>query len=146
MTLGLCLQNPTYLPFYSLFYLGVAELSNIPLSMVDIQRTWPSVVPSSFVQNIANVSFALSFFALRIVMWTYLFLVFLLERFIGHSGFEHVAQSVHDKMFSDRMFSHDLSAIHVGLQDCEIHLKHGKQEKGGVRLLVCVCNNIVLLI
>ena len=71
VTLGLCLQNPTYLPFYSLFYLGVAELSNIPLSMVDIQRTWPSVVPSSFVQNIANVSFALSFFALRIVMWTY---------------------------------------------------------------------------
>jgi hypothetical protein len=50
-------------------------------------------------------------------------------------------------MFSDRMFSHDLSAIHVGLQDCEIHLEDGKQEKGGVRLLVCVCNNnIVLLI
>ena len=74
-------------------------------------------------------------------------LVFLLERFIGHSGFEHVAQSVHDKMFSDRMFSNDLSAIHVGLQDCEIHLEDGKQENGGVRLLVCVCNNnIVLLI
>lgn len=76
VTLGLCLFNPTYLPFYSLFYLGVAELSNIPLSMVDIQRTWPSLVPSSFVQNLANVSFALSFFVLRIVIWTYVSIFF----------------------------------------------------------------------
>ena len=68
-------------------------------------------------------------------------LVFLLERFVGHSVVEHIAQSVHDKMFSDRMFSHDLSAIHVGLQDCEIHFEDGQQEEEkGVRYFsLCVC-------
>jgi hypothetical protein len=69
--LGLCLFNPTYIPWYQVFYLGVAELSGIPLSVVDIQRTWPSVVPSKTFQNLANISFALAFFWFRIVMWTY---------------------------------------------------------------------------
>ena len=71
-------------------------------------------------------------------------LYILLERFFGNLVIKHFAQSIHDKMFSDRMFSHDLFAIHVGLQDLEIHLEDDEQKEGTVKCCARACLSVVV--
>ena len=60
-----------YGTYYVLFFLGVAELTNIPLGIVDIQRRFPSLVPIQVVRDLANAVFVFGFFALRIFVWMY---------------------------------------------------------------------------
>jgi len=69
--LSVLVLNP-YATYYVLFFLGVAELTNIPLGVVDLQRNFPSFVPSQKIQNAANATFAIGYGVLRIVVWTFM--------------------------------------------------------------------------
>ena len=61
-----------YLHFYGLFYFGVAELTNIPLTIVDIFKYYPDMKKHFPVVNeVARISFAVSFIILRLIIWPF---------------------------------------------------------------------------
>ena len=61
--------NP-YLQYYGLFYMGVAEFTNIPLTFVDVFKYLPEAAKKfSFLNEASRIIFALAFIALRLVYW-----------------------------------------------------------------------------
>lgn len=61
--------NP-YVHYYGLFFFGVAELTNIPLTFVDVFKYFPEMkVKFSMVNEVSRVVFALSFIILRLIIW-----------------------------------------------------------------------------
>ena len=62
-----------YAHYYAFFFVGVAELSNVPLTIVDACRSLPKLgemIPN--VNIIARVLFAISFFVIRVFWWPYI--------------------------------------------------------------------------
>ena len=61
-----------YLHFNGLFYFGIAELTNVPLTIVDIFKYFPDLAKRfSWLNELCRYSFAISFFILRIIVWPY---------------------------------------------------------------------------
>jgi len=59
-----------YLHFYGLFYFGIAELTNIPLTIVDVFKYFPDMAKSMPITNQINrISFAVTFIILRLIIW-----------------------------------------------------------------------------
>eukprot|EP00933_Yihiella_yeosuensis_P004957 TRINITY_DN109376_c0_g1_i1.p1 TRINITY_DN109376_c0_g1~~TRINITY_DN109376_c0_g1_i1.p1 ORF type:complete len:270 (-),score=40.48 TRINITY_DN109376_c0_g1_i1:190-999(-) len=74
-----------FMLYYGIFYIGMAELSSIPLTAMNLLRTaeegWSSGVRGSPLQmpglnNILRGSFAIAFLAVRVVYWIYVNLYF----------------------------------------------------------------------
>jgi hypothetical protein len=69
------LANFGYDPFgqyYALFYFGIAEVSSIPLTLMDGFKFVPALARNyPAVNNACKVSFALSFFLVRIFIWPF---------------------------------------------------------------------------
>jgi hypothetical protein len=63
--------NP-YVHYYALFFFGFAEMTNIPLTLVDIFKYFPDLKEKfSTINEICRISFALSFIVLRLIVWPY---------------------------------------------------------------------------
>ena len=61
-----------YAQYYALFYFGVAELSSIPLSLMDMLKHLPDLAAKyPAAQNAAKGSFAVAFFIIRIFWWPF---------------------------------------------------------------------------
>lgn len=61
-----------FIQFYSIFFGGIVELSNIPLTWIDVAKTVPSLkkaYPGMY--SGARICFALLFVLLRNIMWPY---------------------------------------------------------------------------
>jgi hypothetical protein len=85
--------NP-YVHYYALFFFGFAEITNIPLTMVDIFKYFPDLKEKFPTLNeLCRVSFALSFIVLRLIVWPYVSYTFwvgsinLLQSGEAHSSF-----------------------------------------------------------
>jgi hypothetical protein len=64
--------NP-YVHYYGLFFFGFAELTNVPLTMVDIFKYFPDLKEKMpIVNEICRVSFAISFIIVRLLIWPYI--------------------------------------------------------------------------
>ena len=62
-------KNP-YVHYYGLFFFGIAELTNIPLTFVDVFKYFPKLKAKfSVVNEISRVIFAVSFIILRLIVW-----------------------------------------------------------------------------
>lgn len=63
--------------YHALFFMGVVELTNFPLTFVDAAKAFPRLRDSMPVTNTAcRILFALSFFAIRILAWSVMSLDF----------------------------------------------------------------------
>lgn len=61
-----------YLHYYGLFFFGVAELTNVPLTIVDVFKYFPDLAKKlSILNEISRISFAASFIILRLIVWPY---------------------------------------------------------------------------
>ena len=61
-----------YLHYYGLFFFGVAELTNVPLTIVDVFKYFPDLAKKlSILNELSRVSFAVSFILLRLIVWPY---------------------------------------------------------------------------
>lgn len=61
--------NP-YVHYYGLFFFGIAELTNIPLTFVDVFKYFPKLKAKfSLVNEVSRVVFALSFIIIRLIIW-----------------------------------------------------------------------------
>lgn len=59
-----------YLHYMGLFYFGIAELTNVPLTVVDIFKYFPDLAKQYPILNdLCRYSFALSFIILRLIVW-----------------------------------------------------------------------------
>lgn len=59
-----------YGQYYALFYFGVAELTSIPLNLVDIFKYLPQLAETyPTVNSFAKGSFIIGFFVIRIIIW-----------------------------------------------------------------------------
>ena len=59
-----------YLHFYGLFYFGIAELTNIPLTVMDVFKYFKDMATANPTLNsITRTTFAISFIILRLVIW-----------------------------------------------------------------------------
>jgi hypothetical protein len=83
-----------YVHYYALFFFGFSELTNIPLTMVDIFKYFPELKDNmSIVNEVCRVTFAVSFIAIRIIMWPIVSYQFWLDSFdllqtgAAHSNF-----------------------------------------------------------
>lgn len=66
-----------YLHYKGLFYMGVAELTNVPLTIVDIFKYFPDMAKKySGLNEFSRISFALSFVLIRLLYWPYFSLDF----------------------------------------------------------------------
>lgn len=64
--------NP-YVHYYALFFFGFAEMTNIPLTLVDIFKYFPDLKEKYPTLNeICRISFAVSFIIIRLFVWPYI--------------------------------------------------------------------------
>lgn len=64
--------NP-YVHYYALFFFGFAEMTNIPLTLVDIFKYFPDLKEKYPTLNeICRISFAVSFIIIRLIIWPYI--------------------------------------------------------------------------
>lgn len=59
-----------YVHYYAFFFVGIAEITNIPLTLVDACRAFPtlrSMIPT--INTCGRLVFAISFFVIRIFWW-----------------------------------------------------------------------------
>ena len=59
-----------YLHYYGMFYFGIAELTNIPLTIMDVFKYfkhWADKYPT--LNSIIRTTFGVSFILLRLIMW-----------------------------------------------------------------------------
>lgn len=64
--------NP-YVHYYGLFFFGIAELTNVPLTFYDVFKYFPDLKAKySMVNEVSKVVFALSFIFLRLVIWPFI--------------------------------------------------------------------------
>jgi hypothetical protein len=70
-----CLAYFGLAPFaqcYALFYFGMAESSTIPLNAMNVFKILPGLAKKyPDVQNVVKISFSLSFFLVRIIVWPF---------------------------------------------------------------------------
>jgi hypothetical protein len=80
-TLAFFGTNP-YVHYYGLFFFGIAELTNVPLTFVDVFKYFPDMKAKySIVNEVSRVIFALSFIILRLIVWPVISLEFWRESF-----------------------------------------------------------------
>ena len=61
-----------YVHYYGLFFFGFAELTNIPLTIVDIFKYFPDLKAKfPALNDLCRVAFAVSFILLRLLLWPY---------------------------------------------------------------------------
>mmetsp|Transcript_22435 Transcript_22435/g.32719 ORF Transcript_22435/g.32719 Transcript_22435/m.32719 type:complete len:267 (+) Transcript_22435:90-890(+) len=62
-----------YVHYYGLFFFGFAELTNIPLTLVDMFKYFPDLKEKMPVLNeFCRITFAVSFIIVRLIMWPYI--------------------------------------------------------------------------
>jgi len=69
-----------YAHYYAFFFVGVAELTNVPLTLVDAGKAFPglrTMIPT--LNACTRIVFALSFFAIRLFWWPYISYQFWLQ-------------------------------------------------------------------
>jgi hypothetical protein len=67
---------PNFAHNYCLFFCGVCELTNLPLTFVDAFKHFPELRAYSTFNQLNRVSFAVSFIALRIIYWPFVCIKF----------------------------------------------------------------------
>jgi hypothetical protein len=61
-----------YIHYKALFFFGVAEFTNVPLTVVDVFKYFPDMAKKySFINEFSRYVFALSFVVLRLIIWPY---------------------------------------------------------------------------
>ncbi|CAM9953233.1 unnamed protein product [Ectocarpus sp. 6 AP-2014] len=64
------LMRDCYVHYYAMFFLGISEVSSVPLVFVDVFKFFPDVAASfEGVNNLLRISFALIFMVVRVVYW-----------------------------------------------------------------------------
>ena len=61
--------NGGYANLYCLFFVGVAETSSVPLTVVDAAKYFPELKKIGWLQMGAKLSFGLTFFLFRVAVW-----------------------------------------------------------------------------
>lgn len=57
---------------FAIYFYGIIELTNVPLTIVDIFKYFPHLAKAyPLVNDMARYSFAVSFFVLRLSLWPY---------------------------------------------------------------------------
>ncbi len=58
---------------YSLFFVGIVEFTNVPLTFVDIFKYFPDLKEKfSAVNEVSRIIFAIAFIIIRLIMWPYI--------------------------------------------------------------------------
>ena len=73
-----------FVNYYALFFIGIAETSNFPLSLMDIMKGLELEPVYPKLAAVVRYTFALSFYVLRVFIWpyaSYLFWIDALEKF-----------------------------------------------------------------
>lgn len=61
-----------YLHYAALYFMGLAELSNIPLTLIEVFESFPALAATfPLVYELSRYTFVVSFLLLRIVFWLY---------------------------------------------------------------------------
>jgi hypothetical protein len=83
-----------FVHYYAFFYIGVAEISTIPLSFVDLNKYFPELVHGYlWVVEGCKKLFALLFFACRVILWPIVSVSFWRDNWPSVTG----ESPVHDK-------------------------------------------------
>lgn len=83
LVLGLCLvqERTKYGMPYGIFFIGIAELSSIPLGLTKVLTISEAATRWPRVNTVCRMSFAVAFLCTRVVMWLYFAAWFWLDNF-----------------------------------------------------------------
>ncbi|CAM9837212.1 unnamed protein product [Discosporangium mesarthrocarpum] len=72
MAIGMCylLLRDSYVHYYAIFFLGISEVSSIPLVFVDLFKYFPEVAKKAGkASDLVRIAFALLFMGIRVIYW-----------------------------------------------------------------------------